>query len=473
MLHLDKDIETLRGFGLTTNQARVYLAICHLGIAPVGKVSKLAHVRREDVYRILPKLEEMGLTERTLDTPAKIRATPLQDALSTLIKHEKEMHDQKINALVAKKEELVRNFRANSRKTELEDEDSQFTLISEKAAILKKASAMLKDVRSEVAITGSRQKLIQIVSVYADLLKKAVKRGVKIRMVTELPEEEDPLPRFIEEQLSPSASVKLKYAEALPSHFAVFDNTGMMVATTTHEGFAERPALWTNSPQLIAPMQKAFEDLWHSSMNWSNFKSESESERLARFLGELKPSDHVIFMYDTPEAKYHVLFNYIKQGLENGEAALYVCSEANPRQIRNAMKRFGIDVDKCEESGALRILYYTEFYIIDGKFSIPNTLCLWNKFYKEAISKGFSGLRVTGETACFFKHKMVQNLLEYEKALHTVLDIPMIAVCSYCADILNDTDDPINLYHELAKAHGTVLYTGINSKLGRIELRRP
>lgn len=332
---------------------------------------------------------------------------------------------------------------------------------------------MLKDVRSEVAITGSRQKLIQIVSVYADLLKKAVKRGVKIRMVTELPEEEDPLPRFIEKQLSPGASVKLKYAEALPSHFAVFDNTGMMVATTTHEGFAERPALWTNSVQLIAPMQKAFEELWHLSVNWSNFKSESESERLARFLGEMKPSDHVIFMYDTPEAKYHVLFNYIKQGLENGEAALYVCSEANPRQIRNAMKRFGIDVDKCEESGALRILYYTEFYIIDGKFSIPNTLCLWNKFYKEAISKGFRGLRVTGETACFFKHKMVQNLLEYEKALHTVLDIPMIAVCSYCADILNDTDDPINLYHELAKAHGTVLYTGINSKLGRIELRRP
>jgi len=68
---------------------------------------------------------------------------------------------------------------------------------------------------------------------------------------------------------------------------------------------------------------------------------------------------------------------------------------------------------------------------------------------------------------------MVQNLLEYEKALHTVLDIPMIAVCSYSTDKLKDADDPINLYHELAKAHGTVLYTGMNDKLGRIELRRP
>jgi len=472
LLPLDKDIETLCSFGLTTNQARVYLAICHLGIAPVGKVSKLARVRREDVYRIMPKLEEMGLIEKTLGTPAKIRATPLPEALSSLIKHEKEMHDQKINELMAKKEELVKHFRTNN-KLKLEDENSQFTLISEKAAILSKTSAILKTVQTEVAITGSRQKLIQTVSVFADLLKKTIKRGVKIRMVTDLPEEEDPLPRFIEEQLSPGASVRLKYAEVLPSHFAIFDNREMLISTTTHEALAERPSLWTNNRQLIAPMQKAFEDLWHTSMNWSNFKSESESEKLARFLGQLRPSDHVIFMYDTPEAKYRVLFNYIKQGLENGEAALYVCSEANPRQLRNAMRRFGIDVDKYEKSGALNILHYTEFYIIDGKFSIPNTLSLWNKFYKEAVGKGFKGLRVTGETACFFKHNMVQNLLEYEKALHTVLDIPMIAVCSYCADRLKDTDDPINLYQELAKAHGTVLFTGVDNKLGRIELRRP
>jgi len=472
LLPLDRDIETLCGFGLTTNQAKVYLAICQLGIAPVGKVSKLAHVRREDIYRILPKLEEMGLVERTLGTPSKIRATPLEDALSTLIRREKTMQDQKITSLMAKKEELVKHFRKNTR-PKLEDEDTQFTLISEKAAILSKASSLLENVKSEIDITGSRRKLIQIVSVFADILKKGIKRGVRIRMVTKLPEEEDPLPRVIEEQLSPGASVRLKYAEVLPSHFAIFDSREMMVETTTHEGFAERPALWTNNLQLIAPMQKAFEDTWHSSVNWSNFKSESESEKLVRFLGELKPSDHVIFMYDTPEAKYNVLFNYIKQGLENGEAALYVCSEANPGQLRNAMKSFGIDVDKCEESGALRILYYTEFYIIDGKFNIPNTLRLWNKLYKEALTKGFKGLRVTGETTCFFKHKMVKSLLEYEKALHTVLDIPMIAVCSYSTDRLKDTDDPINLYHELAKAHGTVLYTGINDKLGRIELRRP
>jgi hypothetical protein len=219
-------------------------------------------------------------------------------------------------------------------------------------------------------------------------------------------------------------------------------------------------------------LQKEFEDLWHTSIDWAFIKTEGEGERLTRFLRRLKPSDHIILVYETPEAKFNILFNYIDQGLKSGEAALYVCSEAKPAQIRNAMKRFGIDVEKHERTGALKILHYTEFYIIDGKFSISNTLTLWSRFYEEAMSKGFKGLRVTGETACFFKHNMVQELVEYEKALHRVLDIPMIAICSYRTDRLNSVDDPIKLYSKLAHAHGTVLFTGLDQKLGRMEIRK-
>jgi len=73
--------------------------------------------------------------------------------------------------------------------------------------------------------------------------------------------------------------------------------------------------------------------------------------------------------------------------------------------------------------------------------------------------------------ACFFKHNLVRELIEYEKTLHKVLDIPMIAICAYNANILNKSKDPINLYSELARAHGTVLFTGIDNKLGRMEIR--
>jgi len=177
-------------------------------------------------------------------------------------------------------------------------------------------------------------------------------------------------------------------------------------------------------------------------------------------------------VYDDPEAKYNVLFNYLKVGLDNGEAGVYVASDENPSQIREAMKRFGIDVEKCEKKDALQILGYEDIYIIDGKFSITTTINLWNKLCNEALKQGFKGLRVTGEVACFFKHNLIQELIEYEKTLHRVLDIPMIAICAYNARMLNKTDDPVNLYSELARSHGTVLFTGLDKKLGRMEIRK-
>jgi sugar-specific transcriptional regulator TrmB len=471
MLTSDENIKILSDFGLTANQAKVYVTIVHLGIASVGQISKISGVRREDVYRAMPKLEKLGLIERVLGTPTKIRAIPVDDALDILIKHEKDRASQKVSELATKKEEFLKNFKRNSVLLE-EKSDSQFSLISEREAILSKASALVRSAKKEIDAISSRQKTSEFIFAFADLLKKAIKRGVKIRIITEMPEEEDHVPRIIDEQLSPGESLKLKYAEKLPTHCLMVDGKEMLVTTSTDARLAERPSLWTNSVSLIEPLQREFEDVWHTSVNRSSVKAENETEKVMRFIKQLKPSDHVIFVYETPEAKFNVLFNYLKYGLDNGEAALYVCSEATPGQIKNAMKNFGIDVGEREKTGALKILPYSDFYIIDGKFSITNTLDLWSKFYKEALRKGFKGLRVTGETACFFKYNMVKELVEYEKALHRTLEIPMIAICSYRVDRLNKVEDPINLYSELARAHGTVLFTGMDQSLGRMELRK-
>ena len=90
----------------------------------------------------------------------------------------------------------------------------------------------------------------------------------------------------------------------------------------------------------------------------------------------------------------------------------------------------------------------------------------------DALKNGFEGLRVTGEMARFFRYNWIRELLEYEKALHRVLDIPIIAICAYNANMLNRSKDPINLYSELARAHDTVLFTGLDAQLGRMEIRK-
>jgi len=177
-------------------------------------------------------------------------------------------------------------------------------------------------------------------------------------------------------------------------------------------------------------------------------------------------------VYDSLEAKYNVLFNYLKVGLEKGEAGVYVTSDDNPSQIREAMKRFGIEVEKYEKTGALNISRYEDIYIAEGEFNMTTTMNSWNKIYSKALKNGFKGLRVTGETAWFFNRKLIPELIEYEKSLHKVMDIPMIAICAYNANNINKTEDPVNTFSELARAHGTVLFTGLDKKLGRMEIRK-
>ena len=62
----DENTDLLLGLGLTLNQAKVYLAVIKLEKTTVVQVANFSKVRREDVYRILPSLEKMGLIERLL-----------------------------------------------------------------------------------------------------------------------------------------------------------------------------------------------------------------------------------------------------------------------------------------------------------------------------------------------------------------------------------------------------------------------
>ena len=372
MSALERNVEMLIDFGLTGNQARVYLAIARLKLATVGQISKVSKVRREDVYRILPKLEKMGLVEKLMGTPTKIRATPVEEALSILIKHEEDTSRKRVSTLKAQTETFLKHF-AQAPRLEME-EKANFVLLSKRESIMGRGLSMLKNAEKEIDIMGSRNKLMQFMHAFAEELKRIIKKGGRIRIISELPEYEDSLPRVIEELISPGNYVDLRCADMPSSHYMIVDFKEALIATTTEGNMAENPCLWTNSDSLVGVFQGDFENLWHNSVNWKSIETAAVTEKIIGFMEELRPTNHLIFVYDSPEAKYNVLFNYLKVGLDNGEAGVYVATDENPGQIREAMKRFGIKVEKYEETGALHIFGYEDVYIIDGKFNTTTTV---------------------------------------------------------------------------------------------------
>ena len=469
MSHLEDSVKILAEFGLTPYEAKIYLSIYSQGLTSAGNISKIADIRREEVYRTLPKLEKAGLIERVLGRPVKVRALPIEDVLSILINRKEEDASREIRSLVTKKTLLLEMFQQAPQETELEEEKAQFTLISEKDAIEKKIAVLIRQSTASIDFVDTFESAFRFVLTFAEDLLFAKQKNVEIRIITEYPDNANLIPESLKKHI-PEESFEIRYSDELPGNYILFDGYQALITTSSGSSVPGGRCLWTDDPNLVGIVQKDFNKLLRESIEWNEYKASSD-DKLMRILKHLKPRDHVILIYESREAKRNTLFSYVNKGLKKGEAAMYICSEETPDEIRSAMNQFGIDVEKYEEQGALGILPYTEMYIKDGVFNLDEVMAIWTKTYDEAISRGFDGMRVTGEMSCFINHNLVEELIEYEHALHTVLDIPMMAICAYNSEALTKVENPIDVYSELVKAHAKVLFAGKDKSIGKIEIR--
>ena len=107
MLLIDEIAEQLKEFGLTFNQAKIYLAILRLGETSVEPVSKLSKVRREDVYRALPRLYQIGIVQRNLGTHLKVKAVDIRNAMDILMQEKQIAIDEEMANLASLSRKLV------------------------------------------------------------------------------------------------------------------------------------------------------------------------------------------------------------------------------------------------------------------------------------------------------------------------------------------------------------------------------
>jgi sugar-specific transcriptional regulator TrmB len=467
--NLEDSSKVLSEFGLTPYESKVYLTVFREGLTTAAEIAKVADIRREEVYRTLPKLEKTGLIERVLGRPARVRALPIEDALSILINRKEEEASKEIRNLIAKKRDLLEMFQTKEPDETHDKESAHFTLLSEKDAIEKRISLLIRNATTSIDFADTFERAFRFVLTFAEELVAARERDVDVRIITEFPDNAKLIPEALNKHL-PESSFYIRYCEELPGNYIIFDDYQALITTAIGSAGSNGGTLWTDDISLVRIVQTDFVKLLESSIDWKELKI-SSNEKLNRILKNLQPRDHVILIYESKEVKRNTLFSYIEKGLRTGQAGIYICSEETPDEIRNAMRNFGIDVKHYEEQRALTILPYTEMYIRDGVFNLEYVMDTWNRWYNNAISDGFSGMRATGEMSCFIIHDLLEDLLSYEHALHTVLDIPMTAICAYNADSLTKVDNPVDVYSELIKAHGKVLFAGKDSSIGKIEVR--
>jgi hypothetical protein len=141
--------------------------------------------------------------------------------------------------------------------------------------------------------------------------------------------------------------------------------------------------------------------------------------------------NHGVLFYQNPTHKHQVIFNLLKDGLEQGRGIFYVASDEPPEKINQAMLDFGFDIKTLKREGKMTIENFDRWYIVDGKFNLPNLKMSWHRMWDETLERGLKGLCACGEMGCFFQYNLVKELIEYERKIGKHFKLPVNAVCAY------------------------------------------
>ncbi len=149
-------------------------------------------------------------------------------------------------------------------------------------------------------------------------------------------------------------------------------------------------------------------------------------------IGDVPWGTHFCQFYKAKQDLLDVLVPYFTAGLENGEYCMWVTAEPLERdEARAAMSRALPDLDRYLQRGQLEILPYGEWYLRAGAFDSKEVLSAWAARLERALSTGYEGLRLTGNTF-WLEKKDWKAFTDYEEEINRVIgSTRMIALCTY------------------------------------------
>jgi sugar-specific transcriptional regulator TrmB len=253
---MEEEIQALTKLGLTKSQAKVYYSLLTLrkeaNASTLWKASQLA---RQDIYRILSELQQMGLIEKILSTPTTYRPAEMETNILNLI----ERKNLEISAMAQEAKNLIQKFKTIEQTEVAED---QWVLIPEGLTIRGRLKRAFKNSRKSIDIISSRKPFFQAVIVNFEEFGKALKQGSKIRWIIEDTEEEDSQPQEVEALKKYPNFLLRTISNCSQIRSVEIDEKEVFVRTNLNTSFGESPALWSNNPTMIRIVQKCFETIW-------------------------------------------------------------------------------------------------------------------------------------------------------------------------------------------------------------------
>jgi sugar-specific transcriptional regulator TrmB len=255
----------LASFGFTVNQAKVYLSIVQSGKTRVGRISRNTQLHRQDIYKLLPKLEKMGLITKTIDKPFMIEAIPIDKALETLISKEKDKANERISHLENNLKEMIT---AIQMQPEIKEE-ARFTLLTSDEAIKNRGYLIFKKIKKDFKIVVSMEHITKpALHYFREFLQLIADHDARLELIIVTTEDEEEAKQTVEKIAASNGELKVKFInKSVCKNYQVIDNKEVWIATQqkTESGFP--CLLWTNDSNIVDTYRENFQ------MTWANPKA--------------------------------------------------------------------------------------------------------------------------------------------------------------------------------------------------------
>jgi toluene monooxygenase system protein E len=141
---------------------------------------------------------------------------------------------------------------------------------------------------------------------------------------------------------------------------------------------------------------------------------------------------HYCLFYETKEDLRDALTSYCKSGLENNEFCLWVVAE--PLTIEDAtaaLKEVVPDLDSYLADSRLEIVSAGDFFLPGGTFDRKRVTDAMLAKLTSVSSRGYTGIRLTGDTSWVTKHDWVP-FCELEEGINEVMgNFRLTVLCAY------------------------------------------
>jgi hypothetical protein len=168
-------------------------------------------------------------------------------------------------------------------------------------------------------------------------------------------------------------------------------------------------------------------------------------------LARAVPGEHILVVFETHKELVEQALECLKIGLLEKEEDVMLVSDAIPvDRIRNKIaSEWNIDIGSTERNGRVTLSTFRDWYMPDDKFELQRSITRLSKKLEQSLVMGRKGVRCIEDMNSFFSLDLKQQGPTYESVLEKKFDLPLIAICAYTRQSIEQLDSPaIELLHQ-------------------------